>query len=64
MRINMNDKVLPGINKGTEEMAQEIRLAAVVKQYDSDMMSQRKVLHTMCFLQRGTPPHHSRKEND
>ena len=31
MRINMDNEVIPGMNKGPEEMAQEIRLAAVVK---------------------------------
>ena|GEM_PF-5555497 len=31
MRINMDDEVIPGMNKVPEEMAQEIRLAAAVK---------------------------------
>jgi len=30
-KINMDDEVIPGMNKGHEEMAQEIRFAAVVK---------------------------------
>jgi adenine specific DNA methylase Mod len=30
-KINMDDEVLPGMNKVPEEMAQEIRFAAVVK---------------------------------
>ena len=30
-KIDMDDEVLPGANKGHEEMAQEIRFAAVVK---------------------------------
>jgi hypothetical protein len=29
--INMDGQVLPGMDKSPEEMAQEIRLAAVVK---------------------------------
>ena len=36
----MDDEVLPGMNKGHEEMAQEIRLAAVVKWYEFGMISQ------------------------
>ena len=31
----MDNEVIPGMNKGSEEMAQEICFAAVVKQYDS-----------------------------
>ena len=38
----MDDKVLPGINKCPEEMAQEIRLAAVVKLYDFGIISRGK----------------------
>ena len=31
LRIYMDDEVIPGMNKGHEEMAKEICLAAVVK---------------------------------
>jgi len=35
----MDDEVLPGMNKGHEEMAHEIRLAAVVKWYEPGTIS-------------------------
>ena len=38
----MDDEVLPGMDKSPEEIAQEIRFAAVVKWYEPDMMSQGK----------------------
>ena len=38
----MDDEVLPWMNKGHEEMVQEIRFAAVVKWYEPGMMSQGK----------------------
>ena len=38
----MDNEVIPGMNKGHEEMAQEISLAAVVKWYEPDMMSRGK----------------------
>ena len=42
LSIDMDDEVIPGMNKGPEEMAQEICLAAVGKWYELDMMSQGK----------------------
>ena len=38
----MDDEVIPGMNKVPEEMAQEIRFAAVVKWYELDMISRGK----------------------
>jgi len=38
----MDDEVIPGMNKVPEEMAQEIRFAAVVKCYGPGMLSQGK----------------------
>ena len=36
----MDYKVFPGMNKGHEEMAQEIRFAALVKWYEPGMIRQ------------------------